>query len=82
MEQDGEDEEDPDGEEHRRRIAANAEPAGDRVQTLAPGGEHGKRDAGDEPEQRVALAQPAAADQLEHDEDEHERRDRTGDRDG
>ena len=35
-----------------------------------------------EPEQRVALAQPAAADQLEHDQDQHDRGDGGGDRDG
>src|SRR5581483_6740828 len=55
MEQYGEDEEDPDREEDGGRIAADAEPGGDRVEAAAPGGEHGQDDAGHEPEERVAL---------------------------
>ena len=47
----------------------------------APGGEHEQHDAGHEPEQRVPLLQAPATDELEHDQDEQQRRDRRGDRD-
>ena len=67
VEQDEEDEERRDGEQDRRRIARDPEPAGDRVQAAAPGGEHEQHDSGREPEQRVALLQPASPDELEDD---------------
>ncbi len=81
VEQHGEDEERRDGEKHRRWVAGDADPAGDRVQPTAPRREHEQHDAGREPEQGIALAQPPAANQLEDDEDEQDRRDRRGDRD-
>ena len=81
VQQDREDEERRDREEHGRRVAGDAEPAGDRVQAAAPRGEDEQDEPGREPEQRVALAQPAAADQLEDDEDQQDRRNRACDRD-
>ncbi len=81
VQQHDEDEERGHGEEHGRWVAGDADPARDRVQAAAPGREHEQHDAGREPEQRVALAQAPAADQLEHDEDEQDRRDRRGDGD-
>ena len=68
VQQHGEDEERRDGEEDRRRIRLDADPAGDRVQAAAPRREHEQHDAGEQPEERVALAEPPAADQLEDDE--------------
>ena len=59
----------------------DADPAGDRVQAASPRREHEQHEAGGEPQQRVALAQPAAPDQLEDDQQEQDRRDRGGDRD-
>ena len=44
-------------------------------------GQHEQHDPGGEPEQGVALLEPAPADELEHDEDQQDRRDRADDRD-
>ena len=70
-----------DGEQDRRRIRADAEPAGDRVQPAAPRREDEQHEPRREPEERIALLQAAAADELEHDQDQQQRRDRRGDRD-
>src|SRR6185312_8788965 len=79
--QDGEDEENADREENGRRVPAHPDPTGDRVQPAPPCREPRQRETREQPEQRVALTQPVAPDELEHDEDERERRDRAGDRD-
>ena len=66
----GDHEHDRRGEEDRRRVALDAEPARDRVEPAAPDREHEQDEPGHEPEQRVALLQPPAADQLEDDEEQ------------
>ena len=81
VQQHDDDEQRRDREQDRRRVGRDPEPAGDRVEAAAPGREHEQHDAGDEPEQGVALLEAAAADQLEHDQDQQQRRDRGGDRD-
>jgi len=81
VEQHSEDEERRDREQDRGRIAGDADPAGDRVQPATPGREDEQDDPGGEPEQRVALAQAAAADQLEDGEDQQDRGNRRRDRD-
>src|SRR4051812_40543791 len=65
-------EQDRDGEQHRGRVAAYAEPPGDRVQAAAPGRQDEQNDARQEPEERVTLAQAARADQLEDDDEQGE----------
>jgi GDP-L-fucose synthase len=81
VEQHREDEQRRDREQHRRRIPGHAEPARDRVQPAAPRGEHEQDEARDQPEDRVPLAEPPAADQLEHDQEQEQRRHRGDDRD-
>src|SRR5579864_2501804 len=81
VQQHGEDEEDADREQHGGRIAANSDPAGDRVESAAPRGERCERESREQPEKRISLPQPVTADELEHDEYECERRDCAGDRD-
>jgi len=81
VQQHEQDEEDPDREEDRRRVAADPEPARDRVQPAPPEREDEQHDAGEQPEQRVALAQTPRANQLEDDEQQEQRRDRRRDRD-
>ena len=80
VEQDEQDEQHGHGEEHGGRVARDADPARDRVQTVAPRGEHQQDDPGREPEQRVPLLEASAPDELEDDEDEEDRRDDSGDR--
>ena len=82
VQEDDEDEERTDRSEDRRRIGLHSEPARDRVQPVAPEREREQHDACQQPQQRVALAQPPRADQLEHDDEQDERGNRSGDGDG
>jgi len=75
VQQHDDDEDGRDGEERRRRVG-DADHPGQRVEAGAPEREHDHDAGGDEPEQRVALAQAAAADQLEHDRKQAERDER------
>src|SRR3954454_1926174 len=70
VEQHDDDEQRRYGEQDRRRVRGDAEPAGHRVEPAAPGGENEEHDPGGEPHQGVALLQASAADQLEHDQDQ------------
>jgi hypothetical protein len=82
VEEHGEDEECADGAEDRRRIGLDAEPARDRVEAVTPDRQPEQDDAGQQPQQRVALAETPRANQLEHNEEQQEGRDRRSDRNG
>src|SRR5581483_11420701 len=82
VQQHREEEENPDREQDCRRVAADADTSCDRVQAVAPGRKPRERESGEQPQERVALTQPVAPDQLEHDEDEREGRNRPCDGDG
>jgi hypothetical protein len=73
VQQDGEHEEQGDREENSGRVRLDADPAGDRIQTATPRREGEEYEAGQQPEQRVALAETARANQLEHDGEQQQR---------
>src|SRR5512146_1269358 len=73
MQQHEDHEQQADGEEHSRRIAANAEPTGDRVEPTSPRGERNENDARKDPQQRVPLTQTSRPDELEDDKEQNER---------
>ena len=81
MQQDDDHEESSDREQDRGRVAGDAEPGRDRVQPVSPQRERQQDEPGEQPEQRVALAEPAAADQLEDGDQQDDGRDRADDRD-
>ena len=81
VEQDDDDEERRDGEQDRRRIRRDTEPACDGGQPFAPGREDEQDHTRHEPQERISLLEPAPADQLEDDQDEDDRRNRGRDRD-
>ena len=80
VEQHEQDEQRADREQHRGRIVSiPTQPA--IVFSPSPERQREQHDAGEQPEQRVALAEPARADQLQHDQDQHHRGDRGDDGD-
>ena len=80
VKEEGEHEEGAEDEQRRGRVV-DPEQRGDHVEPASPEREDEHDGGGEEPEERVALAQPPSANELEHDGEKDERGDRRGDRD-